>query len=76
MLPNIHCLKVYFSKLFERSCCNSLTNSVHDLASWLKLASPPQGNLLKGIFIWFVRREGIKPMKKVFSLLLFSVTRF
>ena len=35
-----------------------------------------QGNLLKGIVIWFVRREGREPVKSVTSLLLFSVTRF
>ena len=35
-----------------------------------------QGNLLKGIVIWFVRREGIESIKRASSLLLFSVTRF
>ena len=28
-----------------------------------------QGNLLKGIVIWFVIREGIEPIKRVFSSL-------
>ena len=37
MVPGLHCLKVYSNKLFKRSCCNSLTNSVHDLALWLEL---------------------------------------
>ena len=32
--------------------------------------SQVQGNLLKGIVIWFVRREGIEPIKRVSSLLL------
>jgi hypothetical protein len=35
-----------------------------------------QGNLLKDIVIWFVRREGIEPIKSVFSYVLFSVTHF
>ena len=35
-----------------------------------------QGNLLKGIVIWFIRREGIEPIKRVSFLLLFSVTCF
>jgi hypothetical protein len=37
---------------------------------------PDQGDLLEGIVIWFVIREGIEPIKKVSSLLLFSVKRF
>ena len=33
-----------------------------------------QGNSLKGIVIWFVRREGIiEPDKRVFTYFLFSV---
>ena len=35
-----------------------------------------QGILLKGIVIWFVIREGIEPIKRVSSSLLFSVTHF
>ena len=35
-----------------------------------------QGNLLKAIVIWFVRRKGIEPIKSVSSLLLFSVPCF
>ena len=32
-----------------------------------------QGNLLKNIVIWTVRREGIEPIKRVFTFVLFSV---
>ena len=31
-----------------------------------------QGNLLEGIVIWFVKREGIEPTKRVFNYVLFS----
>ena len=33
---------------------------------------PSQGNLSKGIVIWVVRREGIEPIKRVFTYVLFS----
>ena len=33
-----------------------------------------QGNLLKGIVSWFIRREGIEPIKRAFTYVLFSVT--
>ena len=53
------------------------TKYLHDI-SWQKLISSfyislIQGNLLKGIVIWFVRRESIEPIKRVFSNVLFSV---
>jgi hypothetical protein len=35
-----------------------------------------EGNLLKGIVIWFNGREGIEPIKRVSSLFLFLVTSF
>jgi hypothetical protein len=35
-----------------------------------------QGNLLKGIVIWFVRRKGIEPIIRISSLLLVSVIHF
>jgi hypothetical protein len=41
-----------------------------------KNGSPEQGNLLKDIVIWVVRREDIQPNKRVFTDVLFSVTRF
>ena len=31
-----------------------------------------KGNLLKGIVIWFIRSEGIEPIRRVSSLLLSS----
>ena len=34
--------------------------------------NPDQGNLLKSLVIWFVRREGIEPNKRIFSYALIS----
>ena len=34
--------------------------------------NPDQGNLLKSFFIWFVKSEGIEPIKIVFSYVFFS----
>ena len=34
------------------------------------------GNLLKGIVIWTVRKDGIEPIKRVLTYVLFSVTHF
>ena len=34
--------------------------------------NPDQGNLLKSLVIWFVRREGIEPIKRIFSYALLS----
>ena len=35
-----------------------------------------QGNFIKGIYKKIVRREGIEPIKRVFTHVLFSVTFF
>ena len=34
----------------------------------VKTYTHEQGNLLKGIVIWMVRKEGIEPIKRVFNL--------
>ena len=42
----------------------------------VKTYTHQQGTLLKGIVIWMVRKEGIEPIIRVFTYVLFSVTRF
>ena len=42
----------------------------------VKTYTHEQGNLLNGIVICMVRKEGIEPIKSVFTYVLFSVTQF
>ena len=50
--------------------------SIGKIDCTMSVLGPDQGNLLKGIVIWTVRREGIEPIKRVLAYLLFSVTLF
>ena len=42
----------------------------------VKTYTHEQGNLLKCIVIWMVRKDGIEPIKRAFIYVLFSVTHF
>ena len=75
ILLNIYFIVRYFmsnKKRFRDSIkrrMGSRKNSKNDLTS-------EQGNILKGIDKKTGRRKGIKPIKRVFTHVLFSVTHF
>ena len=66
LLPQ-HCIYIHAT-----SNCAFSSNLFHEEITQIYI----EGNLSKGIVIWAVRREGIEPIKRVFTNDLFSVTLF
>ena len=61
---------------YHHNCCHKdlIENLENMIIGNFEYFSLKQGKLLKGIVIWFVKREGIESFKRVSSLLFFSVT--
>ena len=79
VFQNIKCFIKNSKNIYLRSWVRSAHKKPNHLCyikNRVRKKKSEQGNLSKGIVIWFVRREGLEPIKKGSSYLLFSLTLF